>query len=418
MKPRHLTSRLLAALADTPVVFLQGPRQSGKTTLVRNLKSHGFEAEYRTLDDAAVFAAASEDPDGFVAGLPEYVILDEVQRAPGLFRAIKKNVDENRSPGRFLLTGSANASVLPKVSEFLTGRVEILTLLPFSQGEIEGRGSEGFVDACFGRDFVPGGAHGLAWPALVKRIVPGGFPEAVSRLDPMRREDWFGSFVTSILERDVRELMHVHDIAALLRLLRLIAARSSGLLNMADLARDAGLSHTTIQRHWALLEAVFFVRSLPAWSANLSSRLVKTPKVQIEDSGLLCYLLGVNASGLLGDHLMNGPVLESFVAAEISRQSVWSRTRPALHHYRTVGQQEVDLLLEDRAGRIVGIEVRKAASLGARDFAGLKQLSAATGKRFLRGVLLYAGATAVAFGPNLFAVPVSALWQTPARQEG
>lgn len=417
MKRRNLTSQILAALRDTPVVYLQGPRQAGKSTLVQALWDDGHEAAYFTLDDAATLAGAQSDPEGFVAGLPERVILDEVQRAPGLFRAIKRSVDAKRKPGRFLITGSAQALVLPKVSESLAGRMEVLTLWPFSQGEIEGR-REGFVDACFASEFKPGKFRDTSWPVLAERIVAGGYPEAVTRTDATRRQAWFGSYVTTILERDVRDLANVAGLRDLPRLLRLAASRAMGLLNFADLSRDAAMPQTTLQRYWALFEATFLLRPLPPWHANLNLRLVKTPKVLLGDTGLLCHLLGLDAARLQADDLMTGPALECFVAGELTKQMAWSATQPSLFHYRTHTQQEVDFVLEDARGRLVGIEVKKTASPTSGDFKGLRHLSEQTGKRFLRGVMLYTGSTSVAFGSNLHAVPVSALWQFEAGLAG
>lgn len=410
MKRRHLTPMVVAALADTRVVFVQGPRQSGKTTLAQSLGRHGHDAGYLTFDDAAVLAAAQSDPAGFVAGLPRRVILDEVQRVPELFPAIKRAVDGDRRPGRFLLTGSASPLLLPRASESLAGRMEVLTLWPFSQGEIEAR-PDRFVDACFDRDFRPSTFRGASWPALVDRIVQGGYPEAITRTDEVRRAAWFGSYITTILERDVRDIANVQGLREMPRLLRLAATRAMSLLNFADLARDAAMPQTTLQRYWALLEATFLVRTLPAWSANLGKRLVKAPKVVMADTGFLCHLCGLDAARLQSDDVMAGAVLESFVAGELARQITWSRARPALFHYRTHTQQEVDLVLESPAGAIVGIEVKKTASPGERDFKGLRHLREVTGKRFLRGVLLYTGSASVAFGPNLYAVPVSALWR-------
>jgi uncharacterized protein len=415
VKRRHATRNILAALADTPVVFVQGPRQSGKTTLVQSLAKAGHSAEYLSFDDAAVLGAAQSDPDGFVAGLPPRVILDEVQRVPALFRAIKRSVDQRREPGRFLLTGSANALVLPKVSESLAGRMEVLTLWPFSQGEIAGR-VEGFVDECFGTRFQLGSFRDSGWAALVKRIVLGGYPEVLTRPDEARRQAWFGSYLTTILERDVRDIANVQGLREMPRLLRLAATRAMGLLNFADLCRDAAMPQTTLQRYWALLEATFLVGTLPAWSANLGKRLVKTGKVLLGDSGLLCHLTGLNAARLRTDDLMAGAVLESFVANELTKQISWSRCRPALYHYRAHTQQEVDFVLEDAAGKLVGIEVKKTASPNAGDFKGLQHLSEATGKRFVRGILLHAGSATVAFGQNLYAVPVSALWRVAGNE--
>ena len=413
MKWRNLRPQIRAALRDTPVVYLQGPRQAGKSTLAQAVRDDGYDAEYFTLDDAATLAAAQSDPDGFIGALPDRVILDEVQRVPELFRAIKRSVDAKRKPGRFLLTGSAQALVLPKVSESLAGRMEVLTLWPFSQSEIGGR-KEGFVDACFARDFKPGKFTHTGWPPLTERIATGGYPEVLTRTDAARRQAWFGSYVTTILERDVRDLANVSGLRDLPRLLRLAASRAMGLLNFADLSRDAAMPQTTLQRYWALFEATFLVRSLPPWHANLGLRLVKTPKVLLGDTGLLCHLLGLDAARLQGDDLMTGAALECFVAGELTKQVSWSETRPGLFHYRTHTQHEVDFVLEDGRGRLVGIEVKKTASPASSDFKGLRHLAEQTGKRFLRGILLYTGASSVAFESNLHAVPVSSLWQLEA----
>lgn len=405
---RHLTPQMLEALEDTPVVFLRGARQCGKSTLVENLAAQGHAAEYLTLDEGVQLAAATRDPDGFISSLPDHVVIDEVQRAPDLFRAIKRSVDRDRRPGRFLLTGSADALVLPKVSESLAGRMEVLTLYPLSQGEIEGH-REGFVDACFAENFRPKKTPALAWPELVERMVPGGFPEVLAR-KPARRGAWFGSYVTSILERDVRDLANIQALRELPRLLKLIAARSGGILNLSDLARDSQIPLTTLQRHWALLEAVFLVRTLPAWSSNLGNRLIKAPKLYLNDTGLLCHLLGLDAARLNNDDLMTGAVLETFVAGEVTKQAGWCDTRPVLAHFRTQKQQEVDLVLEDAKGRIVGIEVKKTASPGSGDFRGLRALREAAGKKFLRGILLCLADSAASFEADLHAVPIGALW--------
>jgi hypothetical protein len=363
------------------------------------------------MDDATERAAAIRDPDGFIAQLPERVVIDEVQRAPELFLAIKASVDRNRRPGRFLLTGSANALVLPRVADSLTGRIEIQTLRPFSQGELTG-GPDGFVDACLADGFQVRQAPAEPWPKLVDRIVRGGFPAAVERMDEQRRSAWFGSYATTMLERDVRNLANIQHLNEMPRLLKLVAARSAGLLNQSDLARDARLPLTTLQRHWALLEAIFFVRTIPAWSGNLSTRLVRAPKALLCDSGLHTHLLHLDAARLKADELMAGAALETFVGGELMRQIDWSAARPQLLHFRSQSRQEVDFLLEDRRGRVVGIEVKKTASPDAGDFKGLRHLQEALGPRFLRGILLHTGSAGVAFGRDLFAMPVSALWET------
>jgi predicted AAA+ superfamily ATPase len=417
MKQRFLAPQVMAALSDTPVVFVQGPRQAGKTTLVQNLYLQGYQARYLTLDDAAVLQAATADPQGFISGLPERVILDEVQRAPDLFLAIKHSVDKNRAPGRFLLTGSANAMLLPQASESLAGRMEVLPLWPFSQGEIGGV-QENFIAACFATEFSPGRITGADWPTLVSKIVAGGYPEALARTKPDRRQAWFGSYVTTILERDVRDIANIQGLRELPKLLRLVAARSANVLNFNDLARDAGIAPTTLKRYWSLLEAVLLGITIPAWSGNLTSRLSKTPKLLIGDAGLLCYLLGLDEARLTDDSLMTGAALETFVGLELIKQLAWNSNAPRLFHYRTHAQQEVDYVLEDRSGRLVGIEVKKSASPSSSDFRGLRQLAEQTGEKFVRGILLYTGTESVSFGPGLHAVPISSLWSNLGKADG
>ena len=410
MQKRFIVDSILAALSDTPVVFIQGPRQSGKTTLVQNLGDQGFKAPYITLDDGAALTAAQHDPDAFISGLPDSVIIDEVQRAPELFPAIKSSVDKKRRPGRFLLTGSANALLLPKLSESLAGRMEILPLWPFSQGEISGR-QETFIDFCFGKKIVTATYAGSDWPSLAEKIMGGGYPEPLTRKTPMRRQAWFNAYLTTILERDVRDIANIQGLKDLPRLLRLVATRSAGLLNLAGLSRDAALPQTTLQRYLALLEITFMLRTIPAWSRNLGTRLVKAPKLMVSDSGLLCHLLGMDAARLKTEDLLNGAVLETFVTGELIKQIAWSETRPALFHYRTHTQQEVDVILESPDGRLVGVEIKKTSSPNMHDFKGLIHFAEQAKKQFLRGILLYTGEKIVSFGQNLHAVPISALWQ-------
>jgi predicted AAA+ superfamily ATPase len=268
------------------------------------------------------------------------------------------------------------------------------------------------VDACFGQSFKIDPSETTSWPALAKRIVAGGYPEVVARQDAARQQAWFSSYVTTIVERDVRDLANVQGLRDLPRLLRLAASRGMGLLNFADLSRDAAMPQSTLQRYWALLEATFLVRELPPWHANLGLGLVKTPKVLLCDPGLLCHLLGLDAARLIADDLMTGAALECFVASELMKQITWSTTRPSIFHYRTHTQQEVDFVLENAAGQLVGLEVKKTAGPTSADFKGLRHLAQQVGRRFLRGVLLYTGSVSVTFGPGLHAVPVSALWRT------
>lgn len=414
MQKRGIEPRLEAALADTPVVLLHGARQTGKTTLVRSLAARRPGAQYFTLDDAAVLAAATEDPAALVAGAGYMVVIDEVQKAPALLPAIKLEVDRDRRPGRFLLTGSAQVLMVPSVSESLAGRMEISTLWPFSQGEIEGS-EEDFVDAVFS-DSPPRLADDPApGISLRRRLLRGGYPEAVGRAAEDRRRAWFAAYVTAILQRDVRDLANIAGLTEMPRLLALLASRAGGLLNKAELSRASGTPYATLDRYLTLLETTFLLRLVPAWAGNLGKRLTRAPKIALSDSGLQSHLAGMSEDRLRGEPGLTGPLLETFVAMELSKQATWTRTPVMLFHYRTASGQEVDLVLEDGAGRVVGIEVKASSSWGRRDLAGLQSLAADLGSRFHRGVVLGTGDRVIPAGEKLWILPVSALWRWSPR---
>lgn len=407
---RHITQRLLDALADTPVLLLNGARQTGKSTLAQSISEQAHPARYITLDNASVLAAVRNDAAGFLAGLDGAVVIDEVQRAPELFPAIKADVDRHRQPGRFLLTGSTNVLLVPHLSESLAGRMEIQSLWPFSQGELAGR-KETFVDDLFmERPFLARPVTERDTPlALRDRILGGGYPEAVSRAKEDRRHAWFESYITTILQRDIRDLANIEGLTHLPRLLSLIAARSPALLNFAELSRTLAMPQSTLKRYMTLFEATFLIQHIPAWSGNPTKRLVKTAKMAICDTGLMAHLLGLNREGLAtGDKI--GPLLENFVIMELKKQITWSGVRPQMFHFRTQTGQEVDIVLEDRAGNLAGIEVKASATVHAHDFKGLRTLAETAGKRFRRGIVLYTGTESVSFGEDLTALPVQCLW--------
>jgi predicted AAA+ superfamily ATPase len=412
---RNSAPRLRRLLAERPAVFLHGARQVGKTTLARALaESGGSGFRYVTFDDLTALAAAQADPEGFLAGFGDGpLVFDEVQRVPGLFLPLKAAVDRDRRPGRFLLTGSANLLVLPRLSDALVGRMAVVTLWPLSQGET-GRVIEGFVDALFG-DGVPTLAPATDGPSIVERVLRGGFPEAVALASDRSRDDWCEAYVTTLLSRDIRDLAQIEGLAALPRLLALVAARPMALLNRAELARSSGIPQSTLQRYLALLEAVFLVRMLPPWHANLGKRLVKSPKLLLTDSGLAAHLMGLDAARVTSDRVLFGGLLESFVANELTKQLGWSDAGATLHHLRSHGGEEVDFVLETRSGRLAGIEVKSAATVSSHDFRGLRTLAEWAGPRFHRGIVLHAGTDVVPFGERLFAMPIEALWRWGAR---
>ena len=410
MIERHLTKRLLSALTDTPVIYLQGARQTGKSTLVQEISQGARTAPYYTLDSAAVLAAAEGDPEGFVAGLSGPAVIDEVQRAPGLALAIKAAVDKDRTPGRFLLTGSANVLALPRMADSLAGRVELHTLWPFSQGELEGRETS-FADQVFGGKTMGAGSPEMTDAELLDRILVGGYPEAQTRKKPERRNAWFDSYITTILQRDVRDIANIEHLAEVPKLLSLLASRACSLVNYSDIARSLAMPQSTLKRYLALLEATFLVRLLPAWSSNLGKRLIKSPKLILTDTGLLAHVLGLDRERAVRDRILFGHVLENFVAMEVAKQLTWSGGRFELFHFRTTSGQEVDLVLENAAGDLVGIEVKAGAKIEGKDFGGLRLLAELAGKRFRHGVVLYTGENAVPFAKNLHALPIAALWR-------
>ena len=405
MFERSLMPDLRDALRDTPVTMLIGPRQSGKSTLAQALAGELGDARYVSLDRGLNLAAARADPAGFVAGDAGTLIVDEVQRAPDLLLEIKASVDEDRRPGRFVLTGSADVLSLPRVAETLAGRMEVLRLWPLSQGEIEGR-RDGFLEALLaGRPEALAGAAPVAKDDLVRRIEAGGFPEALARAGA-RRGRWFDSYLDTMLQRDVRDLANVTGLTELPRLMLLLAARATGLLNYAGISRDLGMPQTTVKRYLALLETAFLVLTVPAWFRNIGKRLVKSPKLILSDAGLLAHLLGGGAAV----ERSFGAVLENFALMEIVKQASTSPARPAVFHYRSADGLEVDALIEPRGGPICAVEVKAAATLAPRDSRGLRSLASTLGDEFGAGVILHAGTEAVRLAPKIWALPISALW--------
>lgn len=407
--PRFVAPRLAEALADTPVVLLHGPRQCGKTTLAQAV-GKARESAYFTFDDQVTLAAATADPVGFVGDLPERVILDEVQRAPGIFASIKSTVDRNRRPGRFLLTGSANVLLVPTLADSLAGRMGIIRLHPLAQCELSGR-EPGFLDALFSGAFKARRADRLG-KALADRIVAGGYPEALTRSTTRRRQAWYRDYVEALVQRDVRDLARIASLDALPRLLALAAAQTSRLVNVSDLAGPFQISRPTIRDYVTLLARVFLLEELPPWHSNRLSRLVKTPKLHVGDPGLACALLGLDAEALRADRGMLGQLLETFVFQELRRQASWHEDEIRFHHFREKDGAEVDVVLERGARQVAGVEVKASATVTAADFRGLRKLKDACGERFVAGVVLYDGETTAGFGDGLYAVPIRALWET------
>lgn len=409
MIERALASQLLAALSDTPVVMLAGGRQTGKSTLVTHLDRSGSQAEYVTFDDPTQLAGARRDPVGFIDACDGPVILDEIQRAPELFLPIKAAVDRRREPGRFLLTGSANVLALPAVADALVGRIEVLRLWPLSRAEIEGRPAARFVELLFAqRPDLPRPVS-LGRRELIESVVRGGYPEAALGRDDGRRRRWFVSYLSTILDRDVRGLADIERLEQLPSVLAAIALRGRGSLNKSAIGQDLGIPQSSLERYLLLLERVFLTCRLPAWHRRLQPRLVKSPKLLLADSGLLCHLLHADRRRLADDPTLFGLVLEAYVGMEIVKAASVAAEEPQVMHYRTAKGVEIDFVLETADGRVAGVEVKAAANVAAADFRRFEPLAQGLGERFVRGVVLYAGDRVVPFGDRLAAWPIAML---------
>jgi uncharacterized protein len=405
---RHSREFILEALSDTRVVFVMGARQVGKSTLTGDIAVTEHPATAISLDNRAARDAAINDPEGFIAGLDRPALLDEVQRAgPDLLLAIKSVVDADETPGQFLVTGSANVLTNRKVNDALTGRIEIITLWPLSQSEIEGTKSN-LVDALFSATppQIQGAVKGRE--AFVGRVAAGGYPEALQRKGK-RRERWFENYLKTTLDRDLRDISDAQKLDQIPRLLRLLASRAANLLNSTEISKRLALEHKTVRSYTALLETVFIVKTVQAWRPSIGSRESTTPKVYVADSGLLAHLLGANERRLAEDDQLTGKIFENFVTMEIMKQLEWASTSATLYHYRQQND-EVDVVLEDRAGDIACVEVKSTATVRKKDWRQLAKIRDARSSSFKAGFLIYTGDQTIPLGDRLWAVPVSGLW--------
>ena len=407
---RHTRDRLLEALNVSPVVFLNGPRQAGKSTLVQSIAQKDYPAEYVTFDSTTQMAAAASSPESYLRERKGALIIDEVQLVPEIFRALKVVVDELRLEhpklkGRFLLTGSANIMALPKLSDPLVGRMSVLTLYPLAASEALG-GKGNFIERLFNKDFEADSAkHKLA---DIIRLAT--YPE-ISGSEKLERTTWFDGYLTTILQRDVRALAEIEKLSTLPNLLRILANRTGGLVNDADIARDAGLNPVTSRNYKILLKMLFLTFELAPWSRNIGKRLVKSPKGYMSDTLLLCHLMQYELSDLEQNRPeLFGHVLENFVATELLKLMTFQNDKMDLYHFRTSDNKEVDFVLEKSNGQLAAVEVKQRDSVSKADFKGLEELQRLAGHDFICGIVLYRGRDVVPFGQNLWAVPVSNLW--------
>jgi uncharacterized protein len=405
---RYSLPRVVEALSYARITYVMGARQVGKSTLVREIAAEHHPAEVLNLDDQATRQAASGDPTGFVAGLAEPVAIDEVQRVPDLLPAIKDAVDRDPTPGRFLLTGSANILTAPRIYDALTGRINIERLWPLSQAEIE-EARVNLVDALFAGEPPRITDAPIGRDAWVPRAATGGYPEVATRPPGRAREAWFEDYVTTVIQRDLRDLTAAYRLEEMPRLLRVLAAQAANLFVAEATANRLGLDRKTVQSYTALLETVFLLQRIPAWRPGIGAREVQKPKLYFVDTGLLADLLGANDRRIAQDSQVTGRMLENFVGMELVKHLAVAETRATLHHYRR-DVHEVDIVIENRAGDIVAAEVKASASITVADHRELARLRDARGPSFRAGALFYAGERTLPLGDRLWALPISTLW--------
>lgn len=411
--PRYLQHKLQTALKDTPVVCLLGARQCGKTTLAQQLDK---KRSYINFDDGAMLTAAKQDPTGFIQGLPETVILDEIQRCPELMPAIKASVDRKRTPGRFLLTGSANLLLLPSVQESLAGRVEILNLHPLTEQEKQ-HNPNSFLQRLLSKPLTANiVGDQIAIDSVAEAICFGGYPEPNTRTEARARQ-WHHQYLKTIIQRDVKDIAAIRDEDELLRMAQLLAYRTGTLLNTSSLSNELDINRETADKYLSVLERLFLVHRLPAWHRNQAKRLIKTPKIHIVDSGLAATLNGLKMTDWNNYTVDFGPVLESFVVQQLIAQASWLDEELRFSHYRDKNQQEVDLVIE-QGRKVWGVEVKKAASIQNKDGSGLERLATQSGNQYQGGVLFYCGNNCLPLKTkNSFAVPMNWLWRMPEGYE-
>ncbi len=404
--PRTIESRIAEALQDTPVVLLAGPRQAGKTTLVRKIAvQQGLR--YQTMDDELTLLSAREDPVGMIRSMDRAVI-DEIQRAPQLLLAIKKSVDEDRRPGRFLLTGSAKLMALPTVADSLAGTMETLSLLPLSQSEIESR-SANWIDSAFAGRILMTGQAALG-SDLVDRVLRGGYPEAISRPSSRRRVAWARQYIDAIIQRDVRELAAIEKLDQLPRFLRALAQTAGQMCNYSQLGAQVGLDGKTASRYAGVFEQMYLLKRINVWARNRLNRVIKTPKLQFIDSGLLAALLDLGAEEVQQNRARFGKVLETFVFAELLKHTTTADDDYQLMYYRDADKFEVDVIIENTVGQLVGVDIKASATVKQSDLRGLKKFAGLAGGQFKMGVLLYDGTETMPLGDGIWAAPLSSLW--------
>lgn len=402
MYKRSAENLLAEALNISPAVLLSGTRQVGKSTLSQQL-----HREYRVFDNLMDREAALHDPIGFIHHLPKPVTLDEIQKAPEVLEGIKLAIDQQRVNGHFLLTGSANVLDMKKAKDTLAGRLIEIPMWPLSQKEIRHQPDDNLVDHWFKQGVAGLGSTDIAHRDLMQAMVLGGYPEVLNIASERGRGLWFNAYISTYVERDIRDVGKLRDLSAFIRFFNTIAPKSCGLVNKSDLAKDADLSEATVNNYLSMLRMIYQIVLLPPYSANISKRFIKSPKLYMTDSGIFCHLLGITNGEALQTSRHRGDVVETFVLSELLKHISYSMTQPQLYHYRTSDKKEIDFILE-KPDLLIAIEVKAAQSIKRDAFKHIIELQQKSSRRVL-GLVLYAGERVLSFGEGeheRYAVPL------------
>ncbi|MCY4325493.1 MAG: ATP-binding protein [Betaproteobacteria bacterium] len=398
---------LQTALDESRIVAIVGPRQSGKTTLARVI-SEGTSRSFVSLDDRHQRQFAADDQVGFMRE-QRFAVIDEIQHVPDLVLALKRSVDEDQRPGRYLITGSVDFFNSALAPDSLAGRLATVELLPFSQAEIGRQPAAGFLHRAFAADFPDSDQIGFDQD-INSRVLAGGYPAALAAKNASAASRWLRNYAQTIVRRDVAALGNPRNADSLADLLAQAAAAAGGLISLSSLAKRLMAGHNSVERWLVLLERMFMLQRVRAWHRNRGKRLIKAPKLHFIDSGMLAALRRVNAKTLGANRHELGPLLESFVFSELRKAMALAEDYVQLSHYRHRGGSEVDFVVEDFAGRTVGIEVKAASSVAPADFRGLRCLAEDVGSGFACGIVLHDGDRISRVGERLFAMPVKMLW--------
>lgn len=417
---RHLITRralgsVIESMGAFRVVVLHGARQVGKTTLAR-LVAADVGASFVTFDRAEDREAAERDPRTFVtAAATSPMVIDEVQRVgEPVVLAIKESVDADNRPGRYLLTGSTNFLTVPSIAETLAGRVDIVQLWPLSMGELRG-GSDDFIDRAFAmpQDLVHHAAPVLDRTQYMELLCSGGYPEP-QRLAQRTRRRWFSQYVQTVLQREIEMAADIRRVDALQNMVRYFAATTAQELVQSTMAERLNIDRATVQHYEPWLETVFLVHRVPAWSRNLTAKVVKRPKLYLTDTGVAASLLGKDPAALGSPTEPSvGPLFETFIANELAKQLTWAQTSARLFHFRDAGGAEVDLIVESDDGRVLAIEVKASSTPRSEDFNGaalVRDRLDRSGGEFIAGIVIHTGDRRRSFGDRLLALPASDIW--------